>query len=129
MKEIEITVSPQAEEFCLAFLEKGWIKMVGHSITVGDLSFSAVPINDLIIVSEIETGAKVFTMPVPDAIESYEETVLFLETVIAGRIVMLIEKAGSEKVNTEIQRLKEIMVSKHGDKPATKIVEIGISNE
>lgn len=76
MKQVEVYVSPDAEEFYLSF-KMGWKKLVGHLIEVDDFQFSAVPISDFIRVSEFKSGTKLFDIPVPESIESYEETMLF----------------------------------------------------
>lgn len=116
MKNIEVTVSPEAEEFYLA-LDKGWTKVFGHSIVVGDLKFSAVPIKDLIRVSEVESGAKLIDIPVPEAIQSFEETMFFLEIIVSSQIVLMLEKYGIEKAKEQIALMKQSAFNKHGQKP------------
>lgn len=128
MKEIEIEVSGQAEEFYLS-TTKGWVKAAGHSITVGDFKFSAVPISGFILVSEVESGAKLFRVPVSEAIESYEETMLFLELNVAVQIVAAIEKIGQEKMKNEINRLKTYSLNKFGQKPFTTTIDIENPNQ
>lgn len=116
MKDIEVTVSPDAEEIYLAF-DKGWTKLFGHSITVGDFKFSAVPVKNYIRVSEFESGAKLMDIPVPNGIESYEETMFFLEVFVSPQIVMVVEKSGTENVKKQINCMKEVAIKKHGQKP------------
>lgn len=133
MKNIEVAVSPDAEEFYLAF-EKGWTKLIGHSIVVGDFRFSAVPVQNFIRVSEVDSGAKLFDLPVPDGVESHGETMFFLELFVASRIVMLIEKAGIEKTKEQINLMKQVAFNKHGKKPIgqkvnTEWIKEGISDQ
>ncbi|KIL71924.1 hypothetical protein [Bacillus badius] len=128
MKEIEIEVSGQAEEFYLS-TTKGWVKVAGHSIAVGGFKFSAVPISGFILVSEVESGAKLFRVPVSEAIESYEETMLFLELNVAVQIVAVIERIGQEKMRNEINRLKAYSLNKFGQKPFTTTIDIENPNQ
>lgn len=116
IKNIEVEVSPDAEEFYLAF-SKGWTKFSGHSIETNGLKFSAVPIKDKIRVSEVESGAKFFDIPVPEEVDSFEETMFFLEIMVAPQIVMLIETIGLNKVKQEIGRMRQTAISKYGEKP------------
>ncbi len=122
MENIEVAVSPDAEEVYLAF-SKGWTKLFGHSITVGDLKFSAVPVSDYILVSEFQSGTKLMDIPVPTGIESYEETMFFLEVFVSSQIVMVIEKSGIDKVKDQIKRMKEAAFKKHGQKPTGEKVD------
>ncbi|USK85705.1 hypothetical protein [Peribacillus asahii] len=122
MKQVEVMVSPDAEEFYLA-CSTGWVKVIGHLIEVDGLQFSAVPIKDFIRVSEVESGAKLFDIFAPETIESYEETLMFLEINVAANIVMLIEKAGIKKVQNQINLMKEAAFSKHGQKPTGQKVD------
>lgn len=115
MKKIFVTVSPEAEEFYLPC--NGWVKMTGHRITVDDLSFSAIPMSNIFRISEFESGARVFDVDVPEFIESYEETMSFLELCVAVKIVQLIEDVGKEKIKMESRRVKEIMTNKLGPSP------------
>jgi hypothetical protein len=123
MREFKVTVSPEAEEFYLAF-GKGWAKQMGHLIEVEQLKFSAVPVNDIILVSEVESGAIFFHIPVPEAIQSYDETMLFLELNVAVKIVMIIERVGIDKVESDINLFKESVYKKLGKKPTAQKVNI-----
>lgn len=102
MKHVEVMVSPDAEEFYLS-CSKGWASVKGHLIKVDELEFSAVPVNDYILVSEVESGAKLINIPVPDTVESYEETMFFLEINVASRIVMIIEKIGIDEMQKQVR--------------------------
>ncbi|MFJ7662977.1 hypothetical protein ACIQXW_11290 [Lysinibacillus sp. NPDC097162] len=115
MKKIFVSVSPEAEEFYLLCNE--WVKLTGHKITIDDLSFSAIPFPNLFRIFEFESGARIFDVHVPDVIESYEETMLFLEIDVAVKLVKLIEHVGVEKIKAESNRMKEIMTKKLGPKP------------
>jgi hypothetical protein len=116
LKEVEVSVSPDAEEFYLA-CSTGWAKVVGHLIEVDRLKFSAIPIKNYIRVSEVESGAKLFDIPVLEQIESYEETMIFLEIIVAVKIVDLIERVGIGKIQNEIAHFKEIAIKNYGQKP------------
>lgn len=127
MKSFQIEVSEQAEEFYLSTM-KGWVKVAGHCISINDLKFSAVPFSgrssDSIRVSEIESGAKLFDVSVSNKVQSYEETMAFLEINVAISIVKVIEKIGIEKMRKQVKRMAEISLKKHGEKPFTTVVDI-----
>jgi hypothetical protein len=65
LKQVEVRVSPDTEEFYLA-CSTGGSKVLGHLIEVDGLQFSAVPVNDFIRISEVESGAKLFDISVPE---------------------------------------------------------------
>lgn len=124
MKRCEILIGADAEEFCLAFTV-GWVKFTGHSIAVGEFKFSAVPLKNIFIISEIESGAKCFDIPVPNVIESYEETIFFLESIVGHQLIQAIEKINRDDPNrlaNEIERLHKVAIKKYGEKPTTEKV-------
>lgn len=123
MKEFKVAVSPEAEEFYLAF-SKGWTKLTGHLIEVDQFKFSAVPVNDIILVSEVGSGAKVFHIPVPESVQSYEETMAFLEINVVVKIIMLIEKFGIRKMEYEINLMKKKSYLNYGRKPIGQKVNV-----
>jgi hypothetical protein len=58
---VKITVNEQTQRFYLA--AKEWVPMVGHEIKVGDYKFFAIPGSKAIRISEVESGCKVFDIP------------------------------------------------------------------
>lgn len=116
LKTQEVTVSPKPEVFYLAF-NTGWKKKIGHMVKVGDLKFSAVPMNDHIIVSDFESGVKLFHMPIPESVESVEEAMHFLGINVSVRIIVLIEQYGIEKIKDDIKLMNEMTTAKIGEKP------------
>lgn len=117
----EVSVSPDAEEFYLA-CSTGWTKVLGHLIEVNGLQFSAVPVSNFIRVSEVESGTKLMDITVPETVESYEETMLFLELNVAVNIVMMIEKLGIGEFEKAITLAKEDAFKRCGYKPLSQKV-------
>ncbi|SET95086.1 hypothetical protein SAMN05421676_11231 [Salinibacillus kushneri] len=116
MGESIIEVSPQAEEFQLCF-PNDWKKATGHRVKVNDFQFSAVPVTDKIIVSEISSGARFFETPIPKEVKDFESTMTFLEISIGARILMIIKKLGEEVMQKEVRRLTEFAVKECGEQP------------
>jgi len=69
---LQITVDEQAQRFHLALDE--WVGVVGHKIIVGKYQFCAIPLPNRINVSEITTGARLFSIPVDLAVDIMTET-------------------------------------------------------
>ncbi|MBO0962365.1 hypothetical protein J1P26_21920 [Neobacillus sp. MM2021_6] len=114
-----VSVSPDAYEFNLALKDK-WAKVAGHLLKINEFKFSAVPIKNTIRISEVRSGAKLIDVRVPDNIQSYEDTMMFLELNVVPRLVMIIKKIGSEKFNNQVNEFREIAIKNLGKKPATK---------
>lgn len=122
MKKYEVQVGAEAEEFCLAFSDK-WGKVGGHAITIDMYQFSAVPVKNIFRISEVTSGAKFFDMPVPEVIQSYEATLLYLETVVAAKLIQIINKVNEKnpnQLNNEIERLRKKSIELLGEKPQTE---------
>lgn len=115
----EASVSPDAEEFNLAFNDK-WVKVVGHLIIVNEFQFSAVPSKNIFRVSEVKSGAKLIDVTVPEHVESYEETILFLELRVIPQIVTIINKIGTKSFKKQIEQMKKVAIAKLGQMPPTK---------
>ncbi|WP_234028461.1 hypothetical protein [Lentibacillus sp. Marseille-P4043] len=69
---MKIAVNEQPQQFYLAL--KKWTPAVGHEIKVGQYRFSAIPVKNIIRVSEVTTGAKLYDIPVNFAIETLTAT-------------------------------------------------------
>lgn len=126
MEHYNIQVGSEAEEFCLA-TSNGWVKVAGHSIIVDQYQFSAAPIKNFIRVSEIESGAKVFDVPVPDSVESYEETITFLEMIVSLKLIQLIRTVNDQdpgRLDREIEQMRKKAFETCGEKPPIEKVNI-----
>lgn len=69
---MKITVNEQVQRFYLA-TNKRWVPAVGHEIKVGKYSFSAIPVNGKINVSEVTTGMKFFDIPLTPEVMEFTE--------------------------------------------------------
>ena len=119
MKAFQVNVSQDAEEFYLAF-NTGWKKLAGHLIEVEDLKFSVIPVGDFMRLSEFESGAKIVNIPVSEHIQTYEETMLFMGTVVAATVVQLIHEHGIDKIKEQTDLIKKEYCQKHGERPSGK---------
>lgn len=125
-EEYEVQVSEDAEEFCLAFPDE-WVKVGGHSITIGKHQFSAVPFENHFRISEVTSGAKVVDIPVPEEIQSFEETMLYLETVVVIELINLIIKVNQNNPNRfdqEVELYRKRSIESLGEKPQTEKINM-----
>ncbi|MFE8697961.1 hypothetical protein ACFYKT_16590 [Cytobacillus sp. FJAT-53684] len=99
---MEVTVNEQAKRFWMArkFPDNGkheWKPVVGHEIKVGEFSFfvAALP-NNILNVSEVTTGYKVFEVPltIVDLIvtDTKEQTMEFYRDYVGERLKRIIQK-------------------------------------
>lgn len=92
---MKVEVNSQSKKFWLAYPE-GWEPAHGHEITVGEYSFSAIPIESGILVSEVTTGMRVNLFPhnMLTAImgATKEGTLDYYEAFIAPALLKAIEK-------------------------------------
>ncbi|SET01020.1 hypothetical protein SAMN05421676_102335 [Salinibacillus kushneri] len=77
-------------------------------VKVNDFQFSAVPVTDKIIVSEISSGARFFETPIPKEVKGFESTMTFLEISIGARILMIIKKLGGRSYAKGSQTFKRV---------------------
>lgn len=126
METYFVQVDPEAKFFYLSTI-KGWVKLYGHAISINNYQFSVIPLGSIFRISEIESGAKFVDIPVPDSIQSYEEVMNYLETVIGVNLVDLIRKVNekdSNRLEKEIERMRLQAVQLHGQKPHTEQAEV-----
>lgn len=123
MKFKEITVSEQPEEFCLNY-PTGWIKAVGHLIKIDDLSFSAVPMDGVIKISEVRSGAKLFEVPIFEEVSNFDQTMNFLRIYAGPKIIKAIESVGIEYMRKNIEVIRKEGIKAHGDMPAVKTYDV-----
>ncbi|EDN8094803.1 hypothetical protein ACHWNZ_002879 [Listeria monocytogenes] len=110
--------------FQLAYND-GWVGLRGTKINVQGIDFSFCPLwkNDKlrIKISEVDTGALLFEIPIPRII-SYivnirEDLIEYYEAEIVPIIELLIDGNGIEKIREETEKVKKQMIRKFGDMP------------
>lgn len=120
---MKIKVNDQLQRFHLAY-RFGWVEAVGHEIKVGKYSFSAVPTEGKIIVSELTTGLKFrdFTVT-PLMLMSFDkdDTINHLMT-IGETIKETINK--TDGFDKHIEDGKRFTEKSLGEKPKTENADI-----
>lgn len=128
---MEVTVNEQAKRFWMArtFLDNGehmWKPVVGHEITVGEFSFfiAALP-NNLLNVSEVTTGYKVFEIPLTfvDLIvtDTKEQTMEFYRDYVGERLKRIIQKTPNLK--QQVSAVRENQQEQLGEMPPIEDVD------
>lgn len=121
---MEVTVNEQPKQFWMAIKDKEsykWQSVVGHEIQVGEYSFfvAALPKN-ILSVSEVTTGYKVFGIPLTfvDLIltDTKEKTMEFYREYVGEKIKEILKKTPDFKQQlTKVQeKQKELL----GEMPA-----------
>ncbi|MEK4790432.1 hypothetical protein [Bacillus sp. FSL K6-2971] len=77
---MKITVDPKLKRFSLNF-KRHWKQAVGHEIFVGEYSFCVTPIDDVLKVSEVTTGALVMDLLIPKMDITKNESMKILEQI------------------------------------------------
>ncbi|WP_438312265.1 hypothetical protein [Sporosarcina sp. FA9] len=120
---MEVTVNEQLQRFHLAFSD-GWKSIVGHEIKVGKYRFCATPTEELIIISEITTGAKLLELPINFGVmmttATKEGAIEFFEGV-GKQLIPIIKRHDFDQ---EIERHKQISLGRLGEMPAIEKVDI-----
>jgi len=113
---MKIEVNEQTQKFYLALNE--WLPVTGHGITVGEYKFCAVPINDVVNVSETTSGCKVFNVPmtleIMDATTTKEDTIHFLSE-IGILLKGIIEKQNN--FDEHIKKMQKVAFERLGEMP------------
>lgn len=120
---VEITVNKQAQRFYLAFDK--WRSAVGHEIKVGDYRFCAIPLSRTINISEITSGAKVYSIPI-----SFE---ILLETATKEGSLNFFKKVGAsikriiestENFDEQLVNMKKTAFERLGEMPSIEKIDI-----
>lgn len=117
---MKITVDPQAMTFHLNF-KSHWQQAVGHEITVGEYRFCVTPIDNVLKVSEITTGALVMDLPRPEKPLSKTESLKAFEAI--GKL-LLEEMKRSKHLSTAFENLKQESFRLLGETPAPEVFEL-----
>ncbi|MBN6206252.1 hypothetical protein JYK21_07295 [Ralstonia pickettii] len=125
---MEIKVNEQAQQFYLAMPKrKEWVPIVGHEIKVGKYRFSASPVNDVINVSEVTTGAKVMNIPL-DPITLFmtaeKESAIDYFYSVGERIKKIIEK--QTDFDSMLAEMKKKTFEQLGEMPEIIDVEMEV---
>lgn len=125
---MKITVSPKPQKFALA-MEDQWHIAVGHKIYVGNYIFCVTPHTEQIRISEVRSGAMLFSVP-------YSEELLN-QTKNKENAMKLFYKIG-EIIEERIQRtsdfykqvvyMSDVSKEKLGEKPSDCFEHVVISS-
>lgn len=121
----EIFVKEQTEEFPLAF-DKGWKKAVGHRITVGEFNFCATPVKEEIIISEVTSGVKLYSIPLTDELDEqtaeFECAITFFEEV-GQNLKRFITKYGFKNFSKHVEKARKQALETCGEMPEVKEID------
>ncbi|HEL9034545.1 TPA: hypothetical protein U0G77_002727 [Listeria monocytogenes] len=125
-----IKISEKDKVFQIATVA-GWVEQTGMQVTIDEIGFAICVSNkknkDFIQVTEIESGAKVLSIPISvidifvvdnrdKAIEYYKDSVIPL-------IQKKIKANGLDKFRKEVEKAKKYMVETHGERPEIEDIE------
>lgn len=127
---MEITVKEQPKRFWFSMQtaedDYEWQSVVGHEIKVGEYSFFAAALpNNILNVSEVTTGCKVFEtkLTVFDLMitETMEETMVFYRDYVVEKLKEIIQKVPDFKQQlVAIQEKQKVLL---GDMPVIEDVD------
>ncbi|EAC9325571.1 hypothetical protein B1N70_13375 [Listeria monocytogenes] len=127
-----IKISEKDKVFQIATVA-GWVEQTGMQVTIDEIGFAICVFNkknkDFIQVSEVESGAKLLSIPISvidifisdtrdKAIEYYKDNVIPL-------IQKKIKANGLDKFRKEVEKAKSYMLEKYGERPKIKDFEEG----
>jgi len=119
---MKIEVNGQTQKFYLALNE--WLPVTGHGITVGEYKFCAIPMNDIVNVSEATSGCKVFniamTPQIMAATSTKEDTIHFLNKVGAS-LKGVIEKQSN--FDEHVKKMRKVAFESLGEMPPVENVD------
>jgi len=119
---MKIEVNEQTQKFYLALDE--WLPVTGHGITVGEYKFCAIPMNDIVNVSEATSGCKVFNIPMnPEIIvatSTKENTIHFLSEVGIS-LKGIIEKQSN--FDEHVKKMRKVAFESLGEMPQIEDVD------
>lgn len=116
-KLMKVTVVEKPRYFYLALSE--WRKGYGHEIKVGEYSFCAIPVKNVINISETTTGSHVIDIPmdfIVFTLTSTKEGTLELFKEFGNLLAGIIEK-DENKFKENIKRAKKVSEEKLGKMP------------
>ena len=120
---MNITVNEQPQCFYLAFDK--WQEAFGHEIRMGKYSFCAIPMENVINVTEVTSGARLYEIPVDFdtrlLTQTKEEAIQYFYT-IGETVKRIIESKNN--LDEELAMLKQIAFDGLGKMP--EIVDVNI---
>lgn len=124
MLQMDIEVTENLYDFYLSF-PRGWRKLTGRMVIIDEFRFSAVPYNGVLKVSEVESGALIFELALPDEDMDDADTMRFLTVNVGARLAILLEEAGPMPFRGTVERLTAQFLEELGPKPANEPVDLG----
>jgi len=119
---VKVSVNEQTQRFYLAANE--WVPMVGHEIKVGKYKFFAIPGSTAIRISEVESGCKVFDIPMNFAVmaqTSTKEDALKYLLQVGASLERIIKKRSN--FDSELKHMKQLAFEKLGERPPIEDVD------
>lgn len=120
---MKVTVNEQAKKFYLAAEE--WVPFVGHEIKIDDYSFSAIPFDKIIRVSDVVSGAKFIDIPinldVDVATSTKESTMQFLHDIGEKVLVKIINE--TPNFDERMKSVKERAYKELGVRPPIEDID------
>ncbi|MFB1100877.1 hypothetical protein [Terribacillus sp. JSM ZJ617] len=119
---MKISVNEKTQRFYLAANE--WVPMVGHEIKVGKYKFFAIPGSTAIRISEVESGCKLFDIPMSMSVmaqTSTKEDALNYLLEVGASLERIIKKR--PKFDVELKKVKQIAFDKLGERPPIEDVD------
>ncbi|MCR6096900.1 hypothetical protein HXA31_20285 [Salipaludibacillus agaradhaerens] len=119
---MKITVDREPKRFYLALSE--WTIAYGHKIQVGDYSFCAIPKDREIHIFEETSGMRVTAINYGDSLTnillSTKEGALQYFDEIGKYLSKVIKRQGEEIFTCRIEKNRQIIIDKLGEKPPTE---------
>lgn len=112
-----VIVSDDAETVYHATKPRGWICYHGHVMEIGDLKFSVVPKNGLLIVSDYFTGVKIHQDVIPEDTETQEESVFYLQTILAYDVMKKVRHYGTDAYKERMNKTYSEYAEQYGVNP------------
>lgn len=120
---MEIKVNEQPQRFYLAMNK--WEPAIGHGIQIGDMQLCAIPMGEIINISEVTSGAKLMR---------YKLNIIeWLEVADPEGFLNYLQRVGEDLVkrlskhkdlNQQVENLRAIAFEKLGPMPAIEDVDI-----
>ncbi|GAB3797275.1 hypothetical protein [Virgibacillus kimchii] len=121
---MKITVNEQVQRFYLAY-EKKWKPVVGHEIQVGKYRFCVIPKDDMINVSEVTSGTKVYDFYINFNIsmqtETKEDAIKYFNKIGESLKRLINKQKDFDKV---LEESKKVAIKRLGEMPEIEDVKV-----
>ncbi|HLQ96347.1 MAG TPA: hypothetical protein VK108_08170 [Pseudogracilibacillus sp.] len=125
---MKITVSPKPQKFALA-MEDQWHIAVGHKIYVGNYIFCVTPHTEQIRISEVRSGAMLFSVPYSEKLlnqTANKESAMKLFYRIGGLIEEKIQRVSG--FYKQVVYMSDLSKERLGEKPSECFEHVVISS-